>query len=140
MVVHTCNPNTQDRGKRSRHLRLLWAVWRDVDLGRKKGAGDEERERSSVRAVAQPVTPATLETGTGGLPIQGLKPKLKRGLGRSSVVEHLPGVSKALPSLWGQREGGLERCSVVRALAALLEDPGLIPSTLLAAYKSSLGI
>lgn len=105
MVVYACNPNVWDRGKRSRHLRLLWAVWRDVDLGRKKGAGDEERERSSVRVVAQPVTPATLETGTGGLPIQGLKPKLKRGLERSSVVEHLPGVSKALSSLLVSKGG-----------------------------------
>lgn len=68
----------------------------------KRGQG-MKKERSSVRAVAQPVTPATLETGTGGLPIQGLKPKLKRGLGRSSVVEHLPGVSKALPSLLGSK-------------------------------------
>lgn len=80
-------------------------MWRDVDLGRKKGAGDEERERSLVRAVAQPVNLATLEPGTGGLPIQGLKPKLKRGLGRSLVVEHLPGVSKALPSLLGSKGG-----------------------------------
>lgn len=50
MVVHACNPNTRDRGKRSRHLRLLWAVWRDVDLGRKKGQGmKKEKEARFVQ-------------------------------------------------------------------------------------------